>query len=225
MSMMVFQRGRKFSYQDRILVFDTALNYREVVLIDPASAEKIIAPVSELRPPTPVKAASEEEFTETELVEAQRRYKVIEPMLITLKDGSALYRQIAEKEGIAVSTLFRWRERYLVTGSITSLIDKPKGRKKGAKALDPVVEAIVNEIIDEKHMSQERWGPVSVLREVKAVMLERGVAKRYRRAGLAGCTAAGNRRFGMQGIAQRPLNFGNLGAVGPVSRRGGRSPG
>ena len=180
MSDVVFKKGQRLLVHGKRLIFEQAVNFKEAILIDPESGAKITAPILELRPDisSSAKSASAERFTVEELEEAQRKYKIIEPLLTVRKDGSGLYLKIAAENKVSVPTLYRWRERYIAAGSVEGLIEKKRGVKKGEKRLDDEIEGIVAAVLAKKHLSSQKTGPTALQEDVVIEIGSRGLSKK-----------------------------------------------
>ncbi len=180
MKALVFKAGRMMMFREKLYQFQKAFNFKEVLLRDPTTGEEVIAPIAELKAPVTETDAksSAEVFDEEELEEAQRKYEIIAPLLFERKDGSAVYQAISAESKISVATLYRWREKYLETGSVGSLVVRRRGVKKGDRRIDPEVEAILNAVIEKFHLSDRKAGPTTVLEEVTIELGSRGLSKK-----------------------------------------------
>lgn len=93
---------------------------------------------------------------------ARKRLELIQPMLQGRLSRSTVER-IADQGEVHVSTLYRWRENYRVTGKITSLLPtKPRGGK-GKSRLNAASEKVVLDVIDEIYMNSNRNSKSKVL--------------------------------------------------------------
>ncbi len=84
------------------------------------------------------------------------RYKAIRPLL-AIKDRRrtrADVAQRAKKVGVSTNTLYRWLKRYEGGGRVTDLIPNKPG--KSGKRLDPALEAIIEEAINERYLTPQR---------------------------------------------------------------------
>jgi putative transposase len=86
--------------------------------------------------------------------EAQRRLKLIEPLLRLRERGSADAERIAHEHGISFVTLYRWRRRYLDSGLLSSLLPgRPDGGKGKPRLKDAQGEEALRQTIDDYYLT------------------------------------------------------------------------
>lgn len=84
------------------------------------------------------------------------RYKAIRPLL-AIKDRRRTRADVAQRAkevGVSTNTLYRWLKRYEGGGRVTDLIPDKSG--KSGKRLDPRVEAIIEETVQERYLDPQR---------------------------------------------------------------------
>jgi putative transposase len=177
MSSISFRKGRRVRFRDKEHVFDHALSLEQVVILDPESGEKCVAPIAELLPVESKEAAKKnaDQYSAEDLAEADSRLKVIKPLLDHPRKEDRMYEAIAKSAGISVATLYRWRSKYIAAGHMTSLIQKRRGVKKGTRLLPRQVEQIVEEVIQDKYLCANPSRATALAEEVLARIAERGL--------------------------------------------------
>lgn len=86
--------------------------------------------------------------------EAQRRLKIIQPLLKPSVWGTSPAKIIAEQTGIGITTLYRWRNDYLNSGLLSSLLPfSPEGGKGKSRLKDARMEEAIRHAIDEYHLT------------------------------------------------------------------------
>lgn len=102
-------------------------------------------------------------------VDAQKRFKSIEPLLKnpyrTREDAEAA----AEKAGVHVNTLYTWLRKFQESGHVSSLIPEARGRRRGTRLLDPETEAVIASAIDEIYATKQRNTAQAVVTRVMEV--------------------------------------------------------
>lgn len=102
-----------------------------------------------------------------DLAEARRRFAIIRPLLGLERGVMEAVHRISAETGIGASTLRRWVHRYEDRGLLSDLAPKRRG-KKMPKLLDPRVEAIVSQVIEECYLSRQR---LSIAKAYEQVVL------------------------------------------------------
>ncbi|WP_177189928.1 helix-turn-helix domain-containing protein [Hymenobacter actinosclerus] len=104
---------------------------------------------------------------------ARQRLDVLRPILEG-GGGRALVEEVAEQQQVSAATLYRWLQAYRETGSVRSLVERPRsGGKK--ERLDAVRDAIVRQAIEEHYLTQQRKPASAVILEVRGQCLKQGL--------------------------------------------------
>lgn len=106
-------------------------------------------------------------------------WSVAEQRLATLQKLNGASRAEVEAEakrlGLHPSTIYDWKARYSRSPYLSTLIPSKRGRPSGSRMLEPKVEAIVQNTIEEFALSKQKLRPAVVIAQVRG---------RCRRAGL-----------------------------------------
>lgn len=100
--------------------------------------------------------------------EANRRFKIIKPILDAGKGNRVKAVGIASKEhGTSMATLYRWIKNYEVERRVSSLV-RPTRKDKGSLRLDPNVEKIIEKHIKKSYLTDQKLTPISVWKKIKS---------------------------------------------------------
>ncbi|HRJ29230.1 MAG TPA: Mu transposase C-terminal domain-containing protein [Cyclobacteriaceae bacterium] len=123
-------------------------NNQTAICINVISGKPIEIPLSELNMVEDSDEHKEsipiESFTEEQIKQAEFRFNIIKDILDTPVDPVKI-KALSDANEVGISTIYKWRSRYLRTGFIQSLIDKEGRGGKGT----PRLPKEINEIIDE----------------------------------------------------------------------------
>ncbi len=117
--------------------------------------------------------------------EGLKRLEILKPILVA-EDEESL-QQRGRETGIGVTTLRRWRKRYLDSGEdLVSLIKKRRSGPDPESRLDPRAELILHEVIEEEYLGHRQTTPRDVISKVRnrcaaAVLPKPSDATIYRR--------------------------------------------
>ena len=122
-----------------------------------------------------VESSGTESVTEGDWKAAdERRTKLI--MLVEAEHPTRkLAQEVAKQFGRSVSTIYRWRTKWLSDGKIVDLVPHHPTGGRGKARIDKVAEAIQKEVIDEFYMTKQRRKPAKVMKEIKARCKRAGV--------------------------------------------------
>lgn len=99
---------------------------------------------------------------------AKDRLEIIKPLLMPRKHGDSAAKQIAEKNGLSVPTLYNWRRLYLSSGLLSSLLPtRPNGGAKKSRLKDKGVEKIVDDTIQNYYLTDEHPSVVATLKKIQ----------------------------------------------------------
>lgn len=85
---------------------------------------------------------------------------------LTSSDSRKAAITIANEFNVNVSTVYRWRKKYLATGNLHSLLPRPRGPKPGSRQFDEDIETIIETGIDEHYLNEQKKSPKAVIRYV-----------------------------------------------------------
>lgn len=157
-------------------VIDDIIDFKSIVVKDLDTNEKSIVSISDMVLSDTVlsKAAELDTVNKKAVTKALDRYNAIKPMLegrATVKD----LREIAKQQNVALSALYRWKKNYLAEGSLEGLIPKKTGTKKGTKYIQPEVEKIINDFIQNFYLTKSRPSIKKLVRKIRLECLRKDI--------------------------------------------------
>ena len=98
-----------------------------------------------------------EELSAENLATARERLRIVQELMQPSEHGAAQWKQVAEKYGVHHSTLYRWRDGYLATGLMSSLLrGRPNGGKGKPRLKNQIVEQLLQQAIDEYYLTDAK---------------------------------------------------------------------
>jgi len=167
----VFYRGK------RHIIRQESMDFATVVLYEPESGkiEKAqivdLSPVEKLRP-VPQKDLSAHE--KEALVEAERKFGIIKPLLDkpnrTKKDIQAR----AKESNVHYVTLYRWLRTFEATGKMSALIRQDR-KDKGKTMISTDAEKIIAGAIEAMYLTRQKHKPAKVIEEIQKICTKSGI--------------------------------------------------
>ncbi|MCX9158056.1 helix-turn-helix domain-containing protein [Niveibacterium sp. 24ML] len=88
--------------------------------------------------------------------EAKRRLSIIQPLVGRYEHGARLADALAREHGLSVPTLYRWRNLYLGSGLLSSLLPtKRSGGRGKSRISDPRIEEALRHTVEDYYMTDE----------------------------------------------------------------------
>ncbi|RZK44310.1 MAG: hypothetical protein EOO61_04250 [Hymenobacter sp.] len=97
---------------------------------------------------------------------ARHRLTVIQPLLAG-PSGSKQIKEVATTHKISIATLYRWKNKYLHTNSLSSLLDEPNFGPKGKRRLEPAVEEIIQKALETHFLTKQKMKPQVVITTIQ----------------------------------------------------------
>jgi putative transposase len=98
--------------------------------------------------------------------EARRRHALIMPIIENARLSRVIIRQRAAEAGVAPSTLYRWARAFRAFGTLSSLLPAKPNGGRGKSRLDPAVEKIIAQTIEEYFLTKQQRSIFTAAREV-----------------------------------------------------------
>jgi len=102
-----------------------------------------------------------EEISDANWKEIERRFKLIQPLLQGAKRKEI--ENYSKKVNIHYTTLYRWLRNYNATGVLTALLAKKPGCASGTIRITEAAEQIIETVIDNFYLSEQRFSPQAVI--------------------------------------------------------------
>lgn len=104
-------------------------------------------------------------LTTKELLTAKQRFDIIEPILNDRKNLD-LIKELAKRNKVHFTTIYRWLKTYDENGTVSSLVRKRKLGGKGKSRLNPRVEQIITDSIQDVYLNSSKKSITKVIRSV-----------------------------------------------------------
>jgi putative transposase len=163
--------------QDRRCVITHVLNLETVLAQDEETHETKRLLIKDLTLPTANEAGEQgdKQRVDQELVlvpdadwhEAQRRFSIIRPLLNLSRRPAELVAKAAREAGVHPITIYRWITTYERTERVSALITTKRDGGRGRSRLNPAVEKILNQTIEDHYISKQKRSVQSTCQEVK----------------------------------------------------------
>lgn len=107
---------------------------------------------------------------------AQYRYAIIKPLLT--EQGSLLpaIKEQSTKYDVSVPVIYRWLSAYKGLGVVSALIPKRRGWQRGKSRLPSLVDAVINEVIEDTYLTLQRPTVKQVITEVRRRCMGRNLS-------------------------------------------------
>jgi putative transposase len=149
------------------------LNLEEVLLknlkdhsITNAAIKDLSIPIEDIKEESTNKISELNEIDDNYWEIAQNRFSAIRPILAD-RGNIKLIKAQAKAYSVDQSTIYRWIEKYEMTGKISSLVPQKRGSIKGESTrLDEKVEAIIKNSVSNIYLSKQKSSIRKVFRDI-----------------------------------------------------------
>ena len=164
------RKGNKVSYKNEIYEVLNPTDLENVLCKNIKTGDISKLPVKELSNPDAETAGNKtplESYSKKDWEEAEKRLEIIKPLLGTAPTKKQVAER-AEEFGTSFVTLYRWINRYLSTGSLSSLVPGYKERGgKGKTRLDEETEKIIKSFIDNEYLTKQKLPVSKIIENIK----------------------------------------------------------
>ena len=167
----VFYRGRRYTIQQETQDFET------VVLTESKSGKLLQVPIVELTSTEPLPEAAYKDIHVQDVkkqTEAERKFKIIKPLLDTPRRTTQDIQRHAEEVGIHFVTLYRWLNLFETTGRLSVFMRQIRN-DKGVTKLAPEVDKIITDTIEAFFLTQQKRKASKVIREIEKLCAKIGL--------------------------------------------------
>ena len=168
-------------YKNEIFKISSIIDFHEVIGISIESKRPTRLEIKYLKPIIPENIEMNpavykdiDEYSNEEFKEIKQKYSAIQPLLSNDISREEI-EQHAEKIGVHFTTLYRWLKKYKSTGTLTGLLPKPSGRKKGETRLDFMTEDVMQDVINNYYLTKQRPSVQSVINKINIECKNRGI--------------------------------------------------
>lgn len=118
--------------------------------------------------PTPTNEVDISLYDDKEWGEANKKYKIIKSLLTGTRGNKEAIQKLAEKYQVGASTIYRWKQEYLKTGTVSSLVPKFKDRGGAKKTrFNEENEAIIQSVLEEYYLNTQKYSIPYVYRIIQ----------------------------------------------------------
>ena len=168
-------------YKKEIFKISSIIDFHEVVGINIETKRPKRLEIKYLKPIVPKNIDMNpavykdiNEYSNEEFKEIQEKYCAIQPLLSNDISRDEI-EEHSKKIGVHFTTLYKWLKKYKSTGTLTGLLPKPSGRKKGETRLDFMVEDVMQQVISNYYLTKQRPSVQSVINKINIECKNRGV--------------------------------------------------
>lgn len=162
---------------DAIYRITQVLDFESAVGIDVNSGRAMPLRIAELLPvgEAAIPPADLSEIADEDWKIAETRFAAIKPLTTTLSPGRAEVERQAKAVGVDTATLYRWLNRYKAYGEVSALIPQKRGWKSGNTRIPTFAEGVIQEVIQDYYLTQQRPIQQKAIQEVQRRCIERGI--------------------------------------------------
>ena len=106
-------------------------------------------------------------ISEEDWAEANRRYRIIHPLLTAKKRTTAMTKEAAITAAVHPVTIHRWLKAFERTGKVSALVPADKNGGRGRSRLSVEVEKILQATIESEYLSRSKHSVSKTIREVE----------------------------------------------------------
>jgi putative transposase len=172
------QAGGLVQHGDYIYRITEVLDFDSVIATEVETGRSTPLRINELRPVVADTAQATEdidEIADEDWKIAQQRYAAIKPLLTMTMMGRHDVTQRAKEVGSDTATLYRWLQKYNAIGVITALIPQKRGWKEGKSRIPVFAEQVIDEVIKDFYLTNQRSTPQKTVTEVLRRCQQRGI--------------------------------------------------
>ena len=172
------RKGNKVSYKNEIYEVLNPTDLENVLCKNIKTGDISKLPVKELSNPDAETAGNKtplESYSKKDWEKAEKRLEIIKPLIGTAPTKKQVAER-AEEFNTSFTTLYRWINRYLSTGSLSSLVPGYKERGgKGKTRLDEETEKIIKSFIDNEYLTKQKLPASKIIENIKIYFKQAGM--------------------------------------------------
>ena len=167
MSKLKIKKNQKVFYQNEQYIIIKIIDFYSVLIQSIKNPDiKFETLVSELSSEENKKAILLDNITDEEWAIAEKRYEIIKDLLFVSRTKQEVI-DLAKEHNIAYTTVYRWIKQYEENEQKSSLVPNTKNRGKKGSRLDPNVESIIVNTIEELYLNKQRYSLNKIFRKIK----------------------------------------------------------
>lgn len=166
-SHLILEPGKRVSFKGRTYRIVEILSLKLAELMDETNNEVINAEIANLEAPNAPQPSRPDlsVVTEKSWSIAKQRLKAIRPLIDMPGRTRSTVAAIAKENGTSTNTLYNWLRAYESSGTLSSLLPKPRADKGNTK-IDDAVEEIIREVMATDFLTKQKKSVQKVCTEV-----------------------------------------------------------
>ena len=167
-----FDIGTKIIYEDNEYLIKGYASLNEVLAkaVNPPYSEKIIKVSEIINEPENASNIEQQlvDIDDKDFQKALEKYKIIEPLLELKNRTTKDVEKVAKENSKGVATIFRWIEKYEMSGTVSSLASSYKNSGgKGKSRLGESVDTIIDSVIEEFYLHKQQYPLSTIQRKIE----------------------------------------------------------
>lgn len=167
MSKLKIKKDQKVFYKNEQYMIVKIIDFYSVLIQSIRNPDiKLETLISELSTEENKKDILLDNITDEEWAIAEKRYEIIKDLLFVSRRKQEVM-DLAKEHNIAYTTVYRWIGQYEENEQKSSLVPNTKNRGKKGSRLDPNVELIIVNTLEELYLNKQRYSLNKIFRKIK----------------------------------------------------------
>lgn len=167
MSKLKIKKDQKVFYKNEQYMIVKVIDFYSVLIQSIKNPDiKLETLISELSTEENKKDILLDNITDEEWAIAEKRYEIIKDLLFVSRTKQEVI-DLAKEHDIAYTTVYRWIKQYEENEQKSSLVPNTKNRGKKGSRLDPNVDSIILNTIEELYLNKQRYSLNKIFRKIK----------------------------------------------------------
>lgn len=167
MSKLKIKKDQKVFYKNEQYMIVKVIDFYSVLIQSIKNPDiKLETLISELSSEENKKDILLDNITDEEWAIAEKRYEIIKDLLFVSRTKQEVI-DLAKEHDIAYTTVYRWIKQYEENEQKSSLVPNTKNRGKKGSRLDPNVDSIIVNTIEELYLNKQRYSLNKIFRKIK----------------------------------------------------------
>ncbi len=167
MSKLKIKKNQKVFYKNEQYIIVKIIDFYSVLIQSIKNSDiKFETLISELSSKENQKDILLDNITDEEWAIAEKRYEIIKDLLFVSRTKQEVI-DLAKEHDIAYTTVYRWIKQYEENEQKSSLVPNTKNRGKKGSRLDPNVDSIILNTIEELYLNKQRYSLNKIFRKIK----------------------------------------------------------
>lgn len=180
MNELILSPGAVVVVRGRLCRIAHLLDLETVVVVDEETGERRIEGIAQCEPPPSedeVHAAVVDlhEVTEVQWQKARERAEAIKAMLGPTVRTVESVREVARKQGVSLSTIYRWIKRFGRTGTLVSLVPERPNGGGGKTRISRDAEEVIQKYIRERYLTRQKPSASVIIEDVQRACRRAGI--------------------------------------------------